>query len=234
MEQVSLLIHADPGARSGYVAAWLQNRLTASAFDAGVMNKPVYYKIHRLDTVTKVKHFPGIKIRIRPTLEKLDVHTLLFLRKNVHTQYPNFTKDEYSLETFAKLWNFSKEIFQWDSELDYNLYDYVLNFESTFDTDYMVGVYKYVNHVTPSFDQMKILLANNGLNNISIDKNHCASLVKLITSKEKKYNFKEKNRFWSIVDVFNTVPVSERWETVNNLIIPSNYGTLLKEEHGFT
>jgi hypothetical protein len=224
MEMVKLLIHADPGARGGYVASWLQNQLTSTAFDAGRINRPNYYKIHRLDYAERIKSFSGICIRIRPTLVKLDLHTLLFLRKNVQVLDPNFTKDEYSLETFAKLWNFSKEILEWDNELDYSLYDYVINFESTFDQDYMISLYQQINQCLPDANQLKILGENNALNDITIDCNHCANLVKLILTKEKKLNLEEKNRFWSVVDVFNTVPISKRLEIINDLIEPDNYG----------
>jgi hypothetical protein len=229
---MKLLIHADPGARGGFVAAWLQNKLTATAFDAGFVNSPKFYKIHHLSDALEIKNFTGCKIRIRPTFEKLDLHVMLFLRKNVQIQQPDFIKDEYDLKTFAKLWNFSKEIFQWDSELDYGLYDYVLNFESTFDNDYMISLYEQVNQSMPSINQIEILKANNRLNNIAIDQNHCASLIKVIFLKEKALNLKEENRFWSIVDVFNTVPVSKRWETIHSLIMHENYGTFLKEEDG--
>jgi hypothetical protein len=232
METVNLLIHADPGARGGYVAAWLQDKLTSTAFDAGKINCPNYCKIHWLDNVERIKSFSGIRIRIRPTLFKLDLHTLLFLRKNVQVQDPNFTKDEYSLETFTQLWYFSKKIFAWDNELDYSVYDYVFNFESTFDQDYMISLYQQINQRIPDAEQIKILDDNNALNDITIDCNHCANLVKLILTKEKKLNLDEKNRFWSVVDVFNTVPISKRLEIINDLIKPDNYGIFLKESHG--
>ena len=229
---MNLLIHADPGARSGCVAAWLQNTLTATAFDAGIENKPRYYKIHRLTDKTKIKNFSGIKIRVRPTVEKLDLHVLLFLRKNVQVQDPSFTKDEYNLETFAKLWNFSKEIFQWDGELDYSLYDYVLNFESTFDIECMTSLYQQIKQQTPDATQIQILEKNNKLNDLVVDKNHCASLTKLILVQEALANLKEENRVWSIIDVFNTTPVDQRWDTISRLMTPDNYGIFLRNDNG--
>jgi hypothetical protein len=229
---MNLLIHADPGARSGFVAAWLQNKLTSTAFDAGMVNSPSFLKIHRLTDVLKIKNFSGLKIRIRPTVEKLDLHTLLFLRKNVQVQDPTFTKDEYSLETFAKLWNFSKEIFQWDSELDYNLYDYVFNFESSFDIECMTTLYKQITQQEPSANQIQILEENNKLNSLMLDKNHCASLVKIIWSKEQELGLKEANRFWSVVNVFNDVPVDQRYKTIDQLITLDNYGIVLKDKNG--
>lgn len=229
---MNLLIHADPGARAGFIAAWLQNRLTATAFDAGVTNQPRFYKIHRLTDVAEIKNFSGIKIRVRPTVEKLDLHALLFLRKNVQVQAPNFTKDEYNLETFAKLWNFSKEIFQWNSELDYSLYDYVLNFEATFDTECMVSLYQQIKQQDPNANQIRILEANNKLNDIPLDKNHCAALVKMILIQEDVLNLKEEHRFWSVVDVFNTTSVDQRWDTISSLITADNYGICLRNDNG--
>jgi len=109
-----LLIHADPGARGGFVAAWLTNRLSRLAFDSGAVLRPTFRKIHKLDNVNDIKNFIGTKIRIRPRIDSIDLHSLLFLRKNVYLQIPNFTQDEFSLETFTKLTHFSKEIFEWD------------------------------------------------------------------------------------------------------------------------
>lgn len=43
-----LLIHADPGARSVFVAAWLTNCLTRLAFDSGASLCPSYRKIHNI------------------------------------------------------------------------------------------------------------------------------------------------------------------------------------------
>ena len=134
---MNLLVHADPGARSGFLAAWLTNKLDRATFDSGLALTPRFKKIHRLITPNDILTFDGVKIRIKPTLESIDLHSLLFLRKNVHPQIPDFTRDEYSLDTFSKLVRFSNEIFRWDSELDYSLYDYVLHFDQTFDYEYM-------------------------------------------------------------------------------------------------
>lgn len=224
-----LLIHADPGARSGFIAAWLTNKLSTLAFDSGASLSPSYLKIHKLSDLNIIKNFTGIKIRIKPKIETIDLHSLLFLRKNVYTQIPNFTRNEYSLETFTKLTHFSKEIFEWDQELDYSLYNIVLDFADTFDVDYMIALYEKVCKNKPTPDMIDMMIKTNRLNQISINKNHACSLVKLCLSQEQELGLQEEHRFWSIVNVYNTTPVDQLYDTVLQLIVPKNYGILLQQ-----
>lgn len=222
-----LLIHADPGARSGFIAAWLTNKLSKLAFDSGVGLQPIYHKIHNLDDVSTLKNHPGIKMRVKPSMATIDLHSLLFLRKNVHVQLPDFTKNEYSLETFTKLHHFSKEILEWDHELDYDLYDVVMNFADTFDNNFMINLYISVNGVDPSPEMINMLVDTNILNKISIDKNHACSILKLCFEQEQTLGLKEEHRFWSIVDVYNTTSVDQLYDTVMKSILPNNYGIFL-------
>jgi regulator of sigma D len=224
---MNLLIHADPGARSGFIAAWLTNRLSTLAFDSGASIRPQFLKIHKLQDVNILKNFSGTKIRVRPSIESIDLHSLLFLRKNVYEQVPEFTRNEYSLETFTKLTHFSQEIFEWDSELDYSLYDIVLNFADTFDNKYMIDLYKQINNIAPTEQMIDMLLATNDLNKILINKNHACSILKLCLSKEKELGLKEQHRFWSIVDVYNSTPSDQLYNKVSESIVPGNYGIML-------
>jgi len=223
----NLLIHADPGARSGFVAAWLTNRLSKLAFDSGVSLQPSFCKIHKLENITDITNFTGIRIRVRPSISTIDLHSLLFLRKNVYLQIPDFTRDEYSLETFTKLTHFAQEIFEWDQELDYNLYDIVMDFADTFDTDRMIRLYKEVHRVNPTNDMIDMLIRTNEINNISIDQNHACSILKLCFTQEQKIGVKEEHRFWSIVNIYNSTPVDQLYSTVLQSIVPANYGILL-------
>lgn len=223
----NLLIHADPGGRSGFIAAWLTDRLSTLAFDSGAVLRPPYVKIHRLDNTNTIKNFSGIKIRIRPNIETIDLHSLLFLRKNVYDRIPNFTRDEYSLETFTKLTHFSQEIFEWDQELDYDLYDIALDFADTFDNDHMIALYKKVCRNDPTPFMINMLIKTNELNQIPINKNHACSIVKLCLLQEQKLKLKEEHRFWSVVNVYNTTPVGQLYDTVLQSIVPENYGILL-------
>jgi len=224
---MSLLIHADPGARSGFIAAWLTNRLTTLAFDSGTSFRPQYVKIHKLQDVNILKKFSGTKIRVRPRIESIDLHSLLFLRKNVYEQVPEFTRNEYSLETFTKLTHFSQEIFEWDRELDYSLYDIVLNFADTFNSKHMIDLYRQVNKIDPTEQMIDMLIATNDLNNILIDENHACSILKLCLAKEKELGLKEQHRFWSIVDVYNSTPSNQLYIKVSESIVPGNYGIML-------
>jgi hypothetical protein len=222
--ELKLLIHADPGARGGFVAAWLLGQLTTTEFDVGSSIGPKFVKIHRLENTNDVNQYNGLKIRISPNIETIDLHCLLFLRKNVYIQIPTFTRDEYSLETFTKLTHFSQEIFEWDKDLDYSLYNIVLNFADTFDTDFMIKLYRNVNSCDPSPSMIDNLIKTNKLNSICIDKNHACSILKLCLEREQKLNLNEKNRFWSIVDIYNTIPADQLYDTVYDAISPKNYG----------
>jgi len=224
---MNLLIHADPGARSGFIAAWLTNRLSSLAFDSGASLRPMFLKIHKLDSATDIKNFAGTTIRVRPSIESIDLHSLLFLRKNVYQQIPDFTRNEYSLETFTKLTHFSQEIFEWDKELDYGLYDIVIDFADTFNNDFMIALYKKVVGTDPTADMIDMLTKTNELNCIAIDQNHACSILKLCLVQEQNLGLKEENRFWSVVDVYNTTPIDQLYDTVLKLIMPTNYGILL-------
>jgi hypothetical protein len=226
---MDLLIHADPGARSGFVASWLTTDLKKVAFDVGKELRPHFFKIHKLNNNNQIKNFNGIKIRIRPQIEFIDLLSLLFLRKNVYSQIPNFTRDEYSLETFTKLAEFSKEIFRCNHELDHSLYDYTINFSDTFDTEFMINLYNKINNQNPVADLIDVLVKTNELNNINIAKNHACSILKCIMLKELELGLKEENRFWSIVDIYNTVPVVDLYNTVVNSIKVTNYGVNLNQ-----
>lgn len=226
---MNLLIHADPGARSATVASWLTNKLSGNSFDVGEQDGVNFYKIHHLYDNTEVSNFNGIKIRIQPTYTKIDLHTLLFLRKNVHIQIPTFTKDEYSLETFTKLQEFAKECFTHNISLDNQMYDYVIKFDDTFNTDAMIKLYTEIKQKQPTLEQINALVNTNQLSNLQINKNHSSSILKLCFDKEKQLSLNPKERFWSIVDIYNTTPVKHLYDTVAEKISPDNYGILLNE-----
>ena len=78
---MGLLIHADPGTRSGFVAAWLQDKLDTAGFDVGATTNTSFFKIHNLDNHQTIKSFNGTKIRIKSTFKLLNLQLLLFLRK---------------------------------------------------------------------------------------------------------------------------------------------------------
>jgi len=224
---MNLLIHADPGARSGFVAAWLGDQLHIPAFDVGVELYTRFRKIHHLIRIQDLTDFSGVKIRIRPSVDTIDQLTLLFLRKNVYTQIPDFTRNEYSLETLTKLTEFSTEILVRDSQLDYSLYDHVIDFSDTFDADAMIALYTSVHHRPPTAKMIDILSETNLMNHITIDRNHACAVLKMILQREQVLGLAEEHRFWSVVDVYNRTPVDQISDTIYHLIKPDNYGILL-------
>jgi hypothetical protein len=82
---LDLLVHGDPGARNGFVGAWLTKSLLKPSFDTGTELSPKFTKIHwftdNINNKDKLEKFSGLRIRIRPTLAMVDTHILLFLRK---------------------------------------------------------------------------------------------------------------------------------------------------------
>jgi hypothetical protein len=223
---VNLLIHADPGARSGFLAAWLTDKLTRTVFDVGINLGPRFHKIHRLTNVDEIKSFNGLKIRIRPARDQIDLLSLLFLRKNVYAQIPSFTRDEYSLETYTKLSHFAQDILKSDCELDYSVYDHVVDFNTLFDTSSMIEFYHLITGNTPTTAMINVLEQTNKINQIQLDKNHACSILKLIFTREYHLGLKEQNRLWSIVDLYNNIPRDQLYDTVYNSIKAENYGIL--------
>jgi hypothetical protein len=218
-----LLIHADPGARSGLVSAWLQNNLSGAGFDVGVTTQTKYKKIHVLSDVSEVKNFQGFKIRIRPSFEKLSLQLLLFLRKNVYSMIPNFTKDEFSIETFSKVYIFAKECFAHDQQVDLNVYDHVMYFRDTFDLDKMIDLYQKVNGVVPKKQEIDAFLKNNHMNLVDIDVNSACNIAAMILQKEYEMNLLESNRLWSLTQIYNAVPVNDLYNQITTAIKAENY-----------
>jgi len=205
-----ILIHADPGARSHFVAEWLQDNLAEAGFDVGATIGPkTFFKIHRLEDPAVIKQFSGTRIRIRSTYNRLGLQLLLFLRKNVHSLEPNFTKNEYSLETFSKVYIFAKEIFADDLLLDYSLYDHVITFADTLDIDKLVDLYRQVNHRMPSNKHINRAVELNRLNQLELDPNHACAIAAMISETESRLGLLEENRLWSIPVLYNTTPVED-------------------------
>ena len=221
-----LLIHADPGARSGFLAAWLTDNLKDAGFDVGVTTHTNFVKIHTLDDISKIINFSGIKIRIKPSFDKLNLQLLLFLRKDVHTQIPNFTRDEFSLETFSKTYIFSKECFEQDATLNYLHYDHVIDFCDTFNLEKLTELYVKCNNCYPAMDNINYMLKNNAMNQLPIEKNHACNISAMLITTETKMNLKEKNRKWSLPVIYNTVDINYIYDTIKSKIKAENYQSI--------
>jgi hypothetical protein len=146
----------------------------------------------------------------------------------VHVQLPDFTRDEFCLDTFTKLTHFAQELFENDAQLNYSVYDYIINFEDTFDTQCMIDLFQQINNKSPTAAEIDMLLQTNQLNSITIEKNHSTSILKLCLEKEEQLSLKESERFWSIVDVYNTVDCELLYDVVSDKIKTENYGIFLK------
>lgn len=223
----SLLIHGDPGARNSFLAGWLTKKLVKPSFDTGWELGPSYLKVHNFvkNGEERIKSFQGTRIRIRPTLTMVDNHVLLYLRKNRQRFSSNFTRDEYSLETFSDLWCFIKECFEHDTQVDYSLYDYVINFEDTYNTQIMTDLYQKILLNTPSDRELEIFHETNKINNIPLDSNHAASLVKLILEQEQLLQVTEEQRRWSIVNIYKSTSKEQLHDVIKNTIVRENYAT---------
>ena len=226
MTDPRFLIHADPGARSGFLAAWLTDNLKDAGFDVGVTTHTKFVKIHTLDHVDRIINFPGIKIRIKSSFDKLNLQLLLFLRKNVHVQMPNFTKNEFSLETFTKVYIFAKECFERDASLNYLHYDHVIDFCDTFNLEKLEELYVKCNGCYPAVDHISCMLKNNELNQILIEKNHACNIAAMLLTVETKMNLEEKNRLWSLPEIYNTVNTNELYDYMQSSIKATNYQTI--------
>jgi len=226
MTDPRFLIHADPGARSGFLATWLTDNLKDAGFDVGITARPNFVKIHTLDHVDRIINFPGIKIRIKPSFDKLNLQLLLFLRKNVHKQIPNFTRNEFSLETFSKVYIFAKECFEHDASLNYLHYDHVIDFCDTFNLEKLTELYVKCNNFYPAMYNINYMLKNNAMNQLPIEKNHACNISAMLITTETKMNLKEKNRKWSLPAIYNTVDINDIYDTIRSKIKAENYQSI--------
>jgi hypothetical protein len=90
----------------------------------------------------------------------------------------------------------------------------------------MIDLYKKINNQDPATELIDVLIKTNELNNISLDKNHACSILKLTILKELELGLKEQHRYWSIVDIYNNTSVTELYDSISESIDPKNYGIL--------
>jgi hypothetical protein len=222
----NLFICADCGARSGFVGAWLLNNLSQPSFDVGKELGVFFYKEHWDIDNKKVKNFVGPKIRIKPDLKMLGIHMYLSLVKDVYGKIDDFTFSEYSIETFTKMYISALGWFEHDLQIDESLYDKVINFSDTYNTNFMVDLYKWYNSDNPSQDQIDILIETNKINFKNLELNHSCNIAALLIIKEKTLGLKEINRRWSIVDEYQNSNFSTLYDRVLNKIDLKNYNQL--------
>jgi hypothetical protein len=238
---LDLLIHADPGARAGFVSAWLLDNLQGAGFDVGATVPQISWKCHgrhdemcanvprdpSLPPIVLIKEFTGTKIYIKTTFEQLSLQLLLFLRKNIYSKWPNFTRDEYSIQTFSEMYGFIKNCFDDEKYVDWSLYDRVITFTDTFDMDKMIELYRWYNHRDPTEEHIQLAKQNNEINQITVDPNNACSIAAMVFETETTLNLLEENRYWSLPAIYQTIPTNELYQTIRAKIVPENYSQVL-------
>lgn len=220
----SLMICADPGARSHFVASWLQGDLIDSAFDVGLVNHTQFLKKHTDWNNCVAKQFNGKKIRIKTSFCMLDLHLFLFLIKNVYPQIPGLNADQFSFDVTTKMIESAKDWLYHDQQVELCCYDRVLSFSDTFDSDCMIELYQWFNDGAPSDDYIEILHSCNQANKMTLPRNHSCVIAAMILEKEHRLNLPEIDRFWSLLDVYAKTEQNELYDTITGLICHSNYG----------
>jgi hypothetical protein len=221
-----LFISADNGARSGFVGSWIQDELASPAFDVGVELGAPFYKSH-INSNLVIQHFKNKKIRIRPSIELLNVHMYLSLIKDVYTdENIKFDHHENSLETFSKMYGSAINWFRHDQEVDLSYYDKVIGFADTFDTDAMIDLYKWYNNRLPSTQQVEILKSTNEKNWLVPAKNSACSVAAMIFSREKELGLKEHNRLWTVIREYHEPDTDTLYDRIFEKITPCNYNDI--------
>ena len=221
---MKLLITADPGARAHFVATWLNNDLQKPVFDVGSKIHTPFLKQHT-DWDNKIaEKFAGTKIRINTSFQMLDLHLYLFLTKNVYTQIPDLDQNQFGFEITNKMIESAKDWLYHDQQIKTSYYDHVMRFSDTFDTDYMINLYRWFNGHRPAADYVRILSTCNQMNLITVPRNHSCTVAAMILEKERRLNLPEINRYWSLMEIYRTTSPDDLYETISHAIHADNYG----------
>jgi hypothetical protein len=218
------MITADPGARSAFIAAWLEKTLVKPCFDVGAEITTVFKKHHFDYNNTHAKVFNGKKIRVRPDLVNLNVHLYLSFQKDVKAKIKDFSYSEYSFESYEKMYQSAKVWFDHDAQVDISLYDKIINFSDTYNTNTMIDLYCWYNNKPPSLSQINILESTNQENTPVIPANHSCEIAAMVFSTEKNNNFKEIDRYWVAADEYAHPDTASLSDRIRNKIIMENYG----------
>lgn len=200
---MNLLIHGHPGSRLGFVAAVLHDKLLDNLFDVGDLVQQDFRKLHTFDPQI-LSLFSNTKICIHTTFAMLDRHFFLFFQKNVlKRQKEKFqnchVSDRKIIEKMYYAFNF-----HWapDAAVTVNdWYDYHIDFEQTFDTEFMCNLYFQVNKKSPSNRLIKAIQTTNQANFQPIALNHGCSIAAEIIKFEHMNNFIEHDRSWQLNEV---------------------------------
>ena len=220
-------IYAPPGARCGFVATYLNQKLTTSGYDIG---RELNYASGDLDfikthTYDEKIHDNDITIRINLSYDLLDRMLYLFLHKNIYRWEPNFTKDEYGIETFTKLYYHTvDQINEEQAIIDNNYkFDITMTFSNTYKLGYLNELYRKINGVYPTDEEKKNAVLSNQESTPEIPINHASNIVKSVINRENQLKVIKSNRKWNINDIYADTEVKELYNKVNETMIKSNY-----------
>lgn len=224
-----LCIVGDPGSRNHFVAGWILDNLHIS-YDHGY-NRNTFLKYHPgINSEKKIKSLieKYNVIRILPRFKKIDLHLFLFLTKNIYKLYPQFVSKEYDIETFYKVFCAAKEWFSIDKKICHLNFHYEINFEDTFDLNFMINLYETVNNKKPTQKNINKFIECNELNSIMIPQDHSCSLAKLVLDIENNINFDDSsiianNRWGFIKYVYDKVPVGKRYDMLKKHLTEKFY-----------
>jgi hypothetical protein len=205
---LKLLIHGHPGSRLGFVAAVLQDTLMNNMFDVGRGQPVNYVKLHTFDQ-RFVSAFAGVKICINTTFDLLDRHFFLFFQKNVlgGSIGPAITKVFQNLHVTDRrildkmFYSLNSDWLPDASATQHELYNYHINFEQTFDIEFMCNLYFQVNQTLPSSRLIEAIQTTNQINSPTVDQNHGCRVAAEILKFEHSNNFTEHARSWNLNQV---------------------------------
>ena len=198
---MNLLVHGHPGSRLGFVAAVLTDKLLNNLFDVGGLVQQNFRKLHRFNPQV-LSSFSKTKICIHTTFAMLDRHFFLFFHKNVLT-----------IEKFQNLHVTNREIIEkmyyafnsdWlpDAAITVaDCYDYHVDFEQTFDIEFMCNLYFQVNKKSPSSSLVDAMQTTNQVNSQPIALNHGCRIAAEIIKFEHQNNFTEHDRSWQLNEI---------------------------------
>ena len=83
----------------------------------------------------------------------------------------------------------------------HELYDYHINFEQTFDVEFMCNLYFQVNQTLPSSRLIEAIQTTNQINSPTINQNHSCRVAAEILKFEHTNNLTEKDRSWNLNQV---------------------------------
>lgn len=213
----------DCGARIHFIANWLGSALTVPLYDVGRTSNYLFEKAHEDWGNKKVYASDLIRIRVRPGVQRLDLHLYLWLTKNVYEMISSFSRNPYDLETYAKVSKFANICYSHDEQIDNSQYDSVISFEDTFDQEKMCQLYIRHNGATPNHSLISVFDKINQVNQPEFDKNHACSVAAMIIKLEKQLGVDEADRLWSVPLIYQTTPSHLLYETIQQLIKIDNY-----------